>query len=94
MPGKAVAARTLEVRSAEGGWDLKVYGSEGPPPEQAPEDTSEWTELGAASDVATRQTVDLSTQGGPYRYYLIWITRLAGESGDYTVEITDARLFS
>ena len=28
--GEPVAARTLEVRSAEGGWDLKVYGSARP----------------------------------------------------------------
>ena len=88
--GRDVAARTLEVRSIEGGWDMEIYGSSGP----VPEDLSEWTELGSASDVRPRQTVDLSTQGGAYRFYLIWITRLAGGSGDYTVEITDARLFS
>jgi eukaryotic-like serine/threonine-protein kinase len=88
--GKAVAAKTLEVRSAEGGWDLEVYGSPGPPPE----DVSQWTQLGSASDVKARQTVSLDTGGRGYRYYLLWITRLAGDAGDYKVEITDARLFS
>jgi hypothetical protein len=44
--------------------------------------------------VGALEAVDLDTSGTSYRYYLIWITRLAGESGDYTVEITDARLFS
>lgn len=88
--GRDVAARTLEVRSAEGGWDLEVYGSPGP----VPADVDEWTRLGSASDVRSRQTVELSTVGGPFRYYLLWITRLAGSSGEYNVEITDARLFS
>jgi hypothetical protein len=46
------------------------------------------------SDVKTRQTVPLDSGGHSYRYYLIWITRLAGDTGDYKVEITDARLFS
>jgi serine/threonine-protein kinase len=87
--GRDVPARTLEVRSVEGGWDLEVYGSEGP----VPEGLDEWTPLAAESDVKPRQEVDIGGQGR-FRYYLIWITRLAGESGDYAVEITDARLFS
>jgi len=87
--GRTVAARTLEVRSVEGGWDLEVYGSEGPPPD----DVSEWTRLAAASDVKPRQSVALEPEGS-FRYYLIWITRLTGSEGEYRVEITDARLFS
>jgi uncharacterized protein RhaS with RHS repeats len=87
--GGEVAAKTLELRSIEGGWDLEVYGSPGP----LPEDVSDWTRLAAASDVKPRQTIDLDS-GGRYRYYLIWITRLAGGPGEYKVEITDARLFS
>jgi hypothetical protein len=87
--GHEVHARQLEVRSTEGGWDLEVYGSKGPPPD----DVSQWTRLGASSEVKTRQTVSLDSPA-PFRYYLLWITRLAGGPGDYSVEITDARLFS
>jgi tRNA A-37 threonylcarbamoyl transferase component Bud32 len=89
--GRDVSARQVEVRSAEGGWDLKVYGADSEPP---PDDVSEWSELGSASDVSTRQTISLDTGSSRYRYYLLWITRLAGSTGDYRVEITDARLFS
>jgi eukaryotic-like serine/threonine-protein kinase len=87
--GGEVTARQLEVRSAEGGWDLEVYGSSGEPPD----DLSGWTRLGAVSDVKTQQTIELDSPG-PYRYYLLWISRLAGGPGDYRVEITDVRLFS
>jgi hypothetical protein len=88
--GNQVSATDLEVRSSEGGWDLTIYGSPGPPPE----DISEWTQLGAASDVKNRQTISLDTGENGYRYYLLWITRLAGSPGDYRVEITDVRLFN
>jgi eukaryotic-like serine/threonine-protein kinase len=88
--GGGTAAKTLEVRSTDGGWDLEVYGAAGSPPE----DLDGWTQIGAASGMNTHQTVPLNTGGRRYRYYLLWITKLAGSPGDYKVEITDARLFS
>jgi eukaryotic-like serine/threonine-protein kinase len=88
--GRDVAASSLEVRSAEPGWDLVVYGSPGSPPE----DLDGWTEIGKQTDMDTHQTVDLDTEGKQYRYYLLWITKLASTDEGYAVEISDARLFS
>jgi predicted Ser/Thr protein kinase len=88
--GRDVAAKSAEVRSAEPGWDLTVYGSPGPPPE----DLDGWTEVGKQADMDTHQSVDLDTNGQRYRYYLLWITKLASTDEGYAVEISDARLFS
>jgi eukaryotic-like serine/threonine-protein kinase len=88
--GKDVAAKSLEVRSADPGWDLVVYGSSGPPPE----DLDGWTQVGRRADMETHQTVDLDSNGKRYRYYLLWITKLASTDSGFAVEISDARLFS
>jgi tRNA A-37 threonylcarbamoyl transferase component Bud32 len=88
--GRDVAARSVEVRSAEPGWDLIVYGSPGPPPESL----DGWTEVGEQSDMRTHQTVRLDTGGKQYRYYLLWITKLASSDEGYAVEVSDVRLFS
>jgi eukaryotic-like serine/threonine-protein kinase len=87
--GSEVRARTLEVRSADPGWDLEVYGAAGTPPE----DLDGWTRIGGAVDLDTRQSVPLDSGGQPYRYYLLWITKLASLDDGYRVEITDAKLF-
>jgi tRNA A-37 threonylcarbamoyl transferase component Bud32 len=88
--GHAVAAHSVEVRSANPGWDLVVYGSPGP----VPESLDGWTELGGQSDMDTHQTVKLDPGGRTYRFYLLWITKLASTDEGYAVEISDARLFS
>ncbi|MEK6278413.1 MAG: protein kinase [Actinomycetota bacterium] len=84
-----VAAKTLEVRSADPGWDVTVYGAAGSPPE----DLDGWTRIGGAADLNTRQSVPLDTGGQRFRYYLLWTTKLASVDDGYRVEITDARLF-
>jgi len=42
----------------------------------------------------THETVQLQTNGSKYRYYLLWITKLATTDDGYAVGISDARLFS
>jgi tRNA A-37 threonylcarbamoyl transferase component Bud32 len=88
--GRDVAASSLEVRSAEPGWDLTVYGAASGPPD----DLDGWTEIGGQTDMDTHQTVELDTGGDRFRYYLLWITKLAETSEGFAVEISDARLFS
>ena len=88
--GREVAASSLEVRSEEPGWDLTVYGA----PSGPPEELDGWTEIGSQSEIDTHQTVRLDTEGQRYRYYLLWITKLAETGEGYAVEISDARLFS
>jgi eukaryotic-like serine/threonine-protein kinase len=88
--GQPVAARSLEVRSSDPGWDLVVYGAA----DSVPDDIDGWTELASQSDMKTHETVSLQTSGSKYRYYLLWITKLASTDDGYSVGISDARLFS
>ncbi len=88
--GHGVDARSVEVRSLDPGWDLTVYGAAAGPPEGL----DGWTELGSQSDMKTHQTVNLKSGTEKYRYYLLWITKLASTDGGYAVAISDARLFS
>jgi eukaryotic-like serine/threonine-protein kinase len=88
--GKPVAARSVELRSADAGWDLVVYGAA----DTVPEDIDGWTELGSQTDMKTHATVQLKAGGAKYRYYLLWITKLASTDDGYAVAISDARLFS
>jgi tRNA A-37 threonylcarbamoyl transferase component Bud32 len=88
--GHPVSARSLEVRSIDSGWDLVVYGAA----DKAPDSIYGWTEIGSQSDMRNHATVQLSTNGRKYRYYLLWITKLASTSDGYAVAISDARLFS
>jgi serine/threonine-protein kinase len=86
--GKQVRADEIEIRSPDPGWDAEIRAANEPPPE----DISGWAVVGEAEDIDTRQTIAIDTRGRGYRYYLIWITKLAGDVGDYRVEISDARL--
>jgi hypothetical protein len=86
--GHAVAARTIEVRTPEPGWEVSIYGAAGSPPEEL----DGWKQIGTARDVKTRQSISLD--GGRFRYYLLWITKLASADDGYRVEISDVRLFS
>jgi tRNA A-37 threonylcarbamoyl transferase component Bud32 len=88
--GKPVAAGSVEVRSTDPGWDLVVYGAA----DSVPDSLDGWTELGSQSDMKTHETVQLQTNGSKYRYYLLWITKLASTDDGYAVGISDARLFS
>jgi len=91
--GKPVTARTVTLRSEDGGWDAEIYGTAAATP---PDTIDGWgTSLGGADGVGTDQTVQL-TATKPSRYYLIWITQLspAGGPGDYKVELDEVSLNS
>ncbi len=88
-----VAAKSLVVRSAKGGWDLQVYGAASAPEPDAADPLGGWTPVGEKTDMGVNQTLALDTGGRDFRDYLLWITKLAPVSGGYRVEITDARLF-
>jgi hypothetical protein len=87
--GKPVKASEIEVRSAEGGWNAEIGAASEPP-----EAFSGWQLVGGREDIGTRETIPIDTNGRSYRYYLIWITKLAEVTDGYRVEISDARLFS
>lgn len=87
--GEPVSASEMELRTPTPDWDLEVYGANDP----VPEELAGWTPLGQKSGVSARQRLDLATAGALYRYYLLWITRPAEIDGDYSVAISDIRLF-
>jgi serine/threonine-protein kinase len=87
--GEPVAASQLEVTTPEPGWTFQVYGAaEGPP-----ETLEGWGEpISEAVTVGNEtQTVQLNALNES-RYYLIWVTELAGAPGDYNVEIGSVEL--
>ncbi len=88
--GKPVAASEMEIRSPTPGWDLEVWGANEPVPENL---DGGWTALGKVNDVGKRQRFDLATAGRKYRYYLLWITRPAGVDDQFSVAVSDIRLF-
>ena len=65
--GRPVAARQIILRSAEGGWNARIYAAASGPPTAL----SGWgTQIGSADGVSTDQTVELKATV-PARYYLI-----------------------
>jgi serine/threonine-protein kinase len=88
--GEPVAARTLRVRSAVGGWSMEVYGSESGPPASL----RAWGKpIGGDDDMETDQEVSLDATRDS-QYYLIWITKLAEMDGGYGVQINEVGLKS
>jgi hypothetical protein len=87
---KPVIARTMTIKSEEGGWDARVYGSLSQPASLA-----EWgSPIGTISDAGTDETIQLN--GAKARNFLIWITKLSPTSvaGGYDVEIDEVTLNS
>jgi hypothetical protein len=86
--GKAVAARSLTVRSSDGGWSMEVYGAASGPPSTL----DGWgPSIGGESAMGTDQRVELDATRAS-RYYLIWITKLASTEVGYSVQINDVSL--
>jgi serine/threonine-protein kinase len=96
--GKPVGARQMIVRSADGGWDARIYGAATGPPAEAPGTSSGWGgAIGSASGASTNQTIQLNqAPDARYRFYLIWITKLSTTNveGGYNVQIDEVRLTS
>jgi hypothetical protein len=85
---RPVTARTMTVRSAEGGWDARVYGSLGRPTTLA-----EWgSPIGSVTNASADHTIELSEATA--RRFLLWITKLspAPVNGGYNVQIDEVTL--
>jgi tRNA A-37 threonylcarbamoyl transferase component Bud32 len=87
--GKAERATGIQIRTPETGWKAEIYAAPGGPPETI----SGWgAPVGEATISSDQQTIPIDTRL-PSRYYLVWITSLAG-SGPYSAEISDVRLIA
>jgi hypothetical protein len=51
-----------------------------------------WTPLEQQTNIGERETLQLDSQGRRFRYYLVWITRLAPAEDGFRVQIDDLRL--
>jgi serine/threonine-protein kinase len=75
-----VAARSMRVDTPEPGWTAEVFASDRQPQRSAtdPPDKDPAFHLVANPQTITERSaqIPLSTAGHPYRYYLLWITRL------------------
>jgi tRNA A-37 threonylcarbamoyl transferase component Bud32 len=84
-----VTAVELQVQTLQPGFKATIYGApQGSVPSTVP---GIWTKLasGTVDDKDTRFQLD--TGGKPYRYYLVWITKLAPDQT--RAEISEIRLF-
>jgi eukaryotic-like serine/threonine-protein kinase len=75
-----VAAKSMQVDTPEPGWTAEVFASDRQPSRAStdPPERDSSFHLVAGPRKITEQTVKipLNTAGHPYRYYLLWITRL------------------
>jgi serine/threonine-protein kinase len=87
-----VAATKIEIDTPKPGWQVEVYAAPaGDAPNGAPGRADEWERVAGGTVKRKRQRFNLRTNGKQYRYYLVWITKLA--PGEERVEISDISLF-
>jgi serine/threonine-protein kinase len=87
----SVAATSLELDTAKPGWVVALYvAPDGPVPKGAP--PKGWIKAGGGTVRRRNQRFTLRTGGKPYRYYLLWITKLP--PNEQRVELADVSLFA
>lgn len=84
----AVAARAIDVSTPTPGWTGAVYVA---PSGDPPSSLEGWTKLGDLSADKSTTRVQLDTARNPYRYYLVWITKLP--PGQEKASVSEVRLF-
>jgi serine/threonine-protein kinase len=86
--GRPVVARALRIVTPREGWQLDLYVEN-----RVPATVSDWTRVGGGSMDGGRKTFNLDTGGQRFRYFLVWITRLAQrEQGRFGAAISEIRL--
>jgi eukaryotic-like serine/threonine-protein kinase len=85
---RAVASK-LEIQTPTPGFDVQVYVASAGPPATVPDPG--WKLVAAASAVQDGVQISLDTAGQPFRYYLVWITKLP--PGKDIASISELTLF-
>jgi eukaryotic-like serine/threonine-protein kinase len=86
--GRPVVARGIRVETPQPGWNLELYVAN-----SVPRTVADWTHVGGGAADELRTTFSLDTGGQRFRYYLIWITRLAKQpSGRFGAAVAEVRL--
>jgi serine/threonine-protein kinase len=79
-------AREVQVTTATPGFTATVYARTTPPPLKWPDPG--WTKISAPTKVGNKQAIRLTSGASRYRYYLVWITDLGGQSQLALAEVT------
>ena len=83
-----VSAVELSIETPNPGWRATIYAAPpGPAPKTVPDG---WTKVGGGTVNAKDKSFKLDTGGTEFRYYLVWITKLA--EGASNAEISEIRL--
>ena len=78
--GRPVAARQVDIISREPGYEARILAASGA---AVPTGIDGWTPLGHTTQVGSVTHIRVDTRGKRYRYYLVWIVKLAagGQAG-------------
>jgi serine/threonine-protein kinase len=79
----------MQIDTQRPGFKVTIYAA---PPGTVPKTVPEgWTKVGGGTVSSTDKRLKLDTGVTEYRYYLVWITKLAPDSTN--AEISEIRLF-
>jgi len=84
-----VAAVSMQIDTPNPGFRVTIYAA---PPGPVPKSIDEgWTKVGGGTVTSANKRFKLDTGDTDYRYYLVWITKLAPDADN--AEISEIRLF-
>jgi hypothetical protein len=87
--GQAVSARSLHIATLAPGWRAQIFSTRAA---SIPAQITGWTAISSPFTMNTlRRSVSLA--GPAARFFLIWITKLTGQPGDWSASIANASLF-
>jgi serine/threonine-protein kinase len=86
--GKEVQAHSMQVRTPVSGWSAELRAASGSSP---PTSLNDWKIVGGSESVKSGDKIDIEAPGD-YRFYMLWITRLAPAEGGYRVTVNDIKL--
>ena len=78
----------MQIETPEPGWRATIYAA---PPGEVPKSIDDgWKKVGGGTVNSESKRFKLDTGGEQFRYYLVWITKLAPDSE--RAEISEIRL--
>ena len=83
-----VAAVSMQIDTPNPGFRATIYAA---PPGPVPKSIDGWTKVGGGTVTSANKRFKLDTGDTDYRYYLVWITKLAPDADN--AEISEIRLF-